>query len=109
MDFGSGRKVCCQKCHTLYKYEVETHNICPNSECLNNPTYYCETELGPYRKYGFPVTEPNTVLVHELEPLPINPNGKENLKLLYKELKNKYWEGFSSFPFYRDGLPGITL
>ena len=108
MDFGTGRKVCCQKCHKLYQYRVETHNICPNPECENNPTYYSDQELGPYRKYNFPLKPPNTVIVQEQEPLPINPNGKENLKKLYQELKSTYWEGFESFPFYGDGLPGIT-
>ena len=104
-----GRKICCRKCHTIYTYNVESQNICPANKCRNNPTYYEEGELGPYKKYNFQLKPANTVIVNEIEPSSINPNGKENLKKLYEELKETCWQEYESFPFYGDGLPGITF
>ena len=110
LNFGEPeRKIICQKCHTIYIYDVKTQNVCPNYFCQNNPTYYQDSELGPYKPYSAKLKNPNKVNVREQEPSDLNPNGKMNLKKLYEELKIKHWEGFSCFPFYGDGLPGITF
>ena len=110
LNFGSAeRKICCVLCHTIYPYDMKSQNICPNLQCQNNPTFYEDFEKGPYKKFGFPEKPPNTVIVNEVEPLPINPSGKANLRKLHDELKDKYWSEYSSFPFYGDGLPGVTF
>ena len=110
MNFGAKeRKICCRKCHTIYMYNVNSTNICPASHCKNNPTFYEESESGPFKTFKFPEKPPNTVIVNEVEPLPINPNGKVNLKKLYEELKSKFWSKYESFPFYGDGLPGVSF
>ena len=103
-----GRKIICQKCHRTYSYDVKSQNICPNDLCLNNPTYYEDSDLGPYKQFSFPLKKPNTVYVREQEPSGLNPNGKTNLRKLHSELKNEHWEGFPIFPFVGDGLPGIS-
>ena len=92
----------------MYTYSVHSLNICPKSDCQNNPTFFVEGEEGPYKKYKFANKPPNTVIVNEVEPLGINPNGRENLKKLYSELKEKFWQDAASWPFYGDGLPAIT-
>ena len=90
LNYGpTGRQICCRKCHTVYTYSVHSQNICPKSDCQNNPTFFGEGEEGPYKKYNFANKPPNTVIVNEVEPVPINPNGRENLKKLYSELKEK--------------------
>ena len=109
LNFGTGsRNIVCQKCHKTYLYDVSSQNICPNNTCKNNPTYYEDSDMGPYKKYNFPLKSPNTVIVVEQEPSPFNPNGRDNLKKLHTELKTKHWEGYEVFPFYGEGLPGIT-
>ena len=107
LNYGRGcRKVDCQVCHVIYEYQLETKNICPN--CHANPTFYEDHELGPYNEYKFRSKRHNTVIVQELEPLGINPNGKENLRKLHRELKSKFWQKYPSFVFYGDGLPCAT-
>ena len=107
LNFGDKtRKIVCNKCHAVYMYNMNTNNICP--ECLINPTFYDEEDLGPWKQYNFPTCNPNTVIAQELEPIPINPNGKANLLKLSGELKEKFWKKYESFPFYGDGLPAAT-
>ena len=89
-------------------YNVKTQNICPAPACRNNPTYYEDFEAGPYRKFNFTEKPPNTVIVNEVEPLPINPSGKDNLRKLHEELRDHFWPEYESFPFYGDGLPGVS-
>ena len=108
MNFGDNvRKVICSNCHTIYEFQINSKNIC--SDCGTNPTFYDDTELGPYKQYEFPTSDPNTVIARELEPIPINPNGRTNLLKLSAELKEKFWKDYKSFPFYGDGLPAATL
>lgn len=110
LNYGdSFRKIVCQICHEVYLYDVKSQNICPNALCRNNPTFYEQSEAGPYKKFGFNLKPPNTVRVVEQEPSDINPNGKQNLSKLYNELKTVHWDGCASFPWYGDGLPGITF
>ena len=104
----TGRRICCTLCHTTYQYNVNSSNICPRSKCRNNPTFYEEFEAGPYKAFEFPETRPNSVIVNEVKPLSINPSGKDNLKKLHNELKDNFWSDYASWPFYGDGLPGIT-
>ena len=107
LNYGRGcRKVVCQVCHAIYEYQLETKNICPN--CRSNPTVYEDHEQGPYNEYKFKSKGPNSVIAQELEPFGINPNGKENLRKLHRELKSKFWQKYLSFPFYGDGLPSAT-
>ena len=108
LNFGSSaRTVICPNCHTDYEYKVQSSNLC--SVCHNNPTYYTESELGPYRKYNFPErTSPNLVEAREQEPVRLNPSGKQNLLKLEKQLRNYWPPDVKSFPFYGDGLPSIS-
>ena len=110
LDFGPPcRTIICQKCHLSYTYDKATHNICPNKICENNPTFYSESEPGPYRCYNFPEKPPNTVIIREQEPIGLNPSGRNNLLKLHTELK-KYWPPeCKSFPFYGDGLPAVSF
>ena len=107
LNFGPAmRSIICQKCHEETEYDVKTQNVCPR--CNNNPTYFTESELGPYREYKFPENGPNTVKVKEQEPIPVNPSGRKNLTTLHEELK-KFWPpNCKSFPFYGDGLPAVS-
>ena len=109
-NFGSSsRIIICQKCHTELKYDVNSQNNCPVKSCQNNPTFYTESELGPYRKYKFPEKGPNTVIVKEQEPIGLNPSGRKNLFAFHEELK-KFWPpSVKSFPFYGDGLPAVSF
>ena len=109
LNFGtSSRVIMCQKCHALLEYDINSQNICPVQSCGNNPTFYTENELGPYRKYKFPEKGPNTVIVREQEPIALNPSGRQNLFALHSELK-KFWPpSVKSFPFYGDGLPAVS-
>ena len=64
LDFGAAcRMIVCLKCHFKYQYDKNSQNVCPNPSCANNPTYYAESDLGPYRCYNFPEKCPNTVTV----------------------------------------------
>ena len=48
LDFGTPyRMIVCQACHSRYKYDKDTQNICPTPTCENNPTHYAKTDLGP--------------------------------------------------------------
>ena len=108
LNFGKSlRSIICQKCHTESAYDIKSHNICPT--CQNNPTYFTESELGPYRKFQFPEKGPNTVLVREQEPLPINPSGRDNLFALHDELKQFWPPSVKCYPFYGDGLPAVSF
>merc|ERR1712098_443899 len=77
---------------------TQSNNICP--KCKINPSFYDDDEPGPYKQYQFPSSKPNTVIAQELEPLPINPNGKTNLLKLSEELKDNFWPDYECFPFY---------
>ena len=109
LDSGTpDRIIICQKCHVKYKYSKETVNICPNQTCGNNPTFFDETELGPYKCYNFPTKAPNTVIIREQEPIGLNPSGRQNLFKLHNELKNYWPSDVKCFPFYGDGLPAVS-
>ena len=109
LNFGSSsRLIICQKCHSEMNFDVTSQNICPNQSCKNNPTFYTSSESGPYRKYQFHESGPNTIRVKEQEPIALNPSGRTNLFSLHDELK-KFWPPEAkSFAFYGDGLPSVS-
>ena len=107
LNFGSSQRVIiCQKCHFELEYDKNSQNVCPR--CQNNPTFYTD-DLGPYRKYKFPEKGPNTVVIKEQEPIALNPSGRQNLIKLHDQLKDFWPPECKSYPFYGDGLPGVSF